>query len=174
MWSFVSTRFERHIPFLMTFREFKKILWNFVVFWYNFIPVSENAYGIEYITINLAIIYKCILDCFQSRKHFEAITDDLLFFSSTKKSHIARLEDLLKVVLKNGLKISPKKCQLFRKELQYMSNTIFIKDKRVYINPLQSRLEAIQKLKSPVIVKGCRSFTRMVHFLSIFCPDLQK
>ena len=31
------------------------------------------------------------------------------------------------------LKISPKKCQLFKTELQYMGNTIFIKDRRVYV-----------------------------------------
>ena len=37
--------------------------------------------------------------------------DDLLLFNPTKKSHIAKLEDLLKVLHKNGLKISPKKCQ---------------------------------------------------------------
>ena len=43
--------------------------------------------------------------------------DDLLLFTPTKKSHIANLEDLLKALLKNGLKISPKKCQLFIKEL---------------------------------------------------------
>ena len=42
--------------------------------------------------------------------------DDLLLFTPTKKSHIAKLEDLLKALLKNGLKISPKKWQLFRKE----------------------------------------------------------
>ena len=44
-----------------------------------------------------------------------------------KKSHIAKLEDLLKALLKNDLKISPKEYQLFRKELQYMAKTIFIK-----------------------------------------------
>ena len=74
--------------------------------------------------------------------------DDLLLFMPKVKSHIAKLEDLLKVLLKNGLKISPKKCQLFRKELQYMGNTAFIKDRRVCVKPLQSTLEAIQK-KSP-------------------------
>ena len=37
-----------------------------------------------------------------------------------------------------------------------------------------SRLEAIQKLKPPTTVKGCRSFAGMVNFLSIFCQDLQK
>ena len=34
-----------------------------------------------------------------------------------KGAHMAKLEDLLKVLLKNGLKISPKKCQLFRTNL---------------------------------------------------------
>ena len=81
-----------------------------------------------------------------------------------------KLEDLLKTLLKNGLKISPRKCQLFRKELQYIGNTTFIQGKRVCVKPLCSRLEAIQNLEPPV--KGCRSFVGMVNFLSIFCQDL--
>ena len=47
-----------------------------------------------------------ILDCLQSRKHCEAIMDNLLLFTPSKKVHIAKLEDLLKALLKNGLKIS--------------------------------------------------------------------
>ena len=62
--------------------------------------------------------------------------DGLLLFIPTKKTHMAKLEDLLKALLKNGLKISPKKCQLFRRELQYMGNAIFIKDRRVCVKPL--------------------------------------
>ena len=54
--------------------------------------------------------------------------DDLILFTPSKKIHIAKLGDLLKALFKNGLKISPKKCQLFRKELQYVGNTIFIED----------------------------------------------
>ena len=99
---------------------------------------------------------------------------DLLLFTQLKTSHVAKLEDLLKALLKKGLKISPKKCQLFRKELQYMGNTIFIKDRRSFIKPLRSRLEAIQKLQPPTKDKGCRSFVGMVNFLSMFCPELQK
>ena len=66
--------------------------------------------------------------------------DDLLLVMPTKKSHIAKLEDLLKALLKNGLKISPRKCQLFRKELQYMGNTIFIKDKRETIQDISREI----------------------------------
>ena len=87
--------------------------------------------------------------------------DDLLLFTPSKSSHIAKLENLLKALLKNDLKISPKKCQLFRTNLQYMGNMIFIKDKRICIKPLRKRLEAIQKLQPPTIVKGCRSFVGM-------------
>ena len=115
-----------------------------------------------------------ILECLQSRKHCEAIMDDLLLFTPLKKAHIAKLEDLLKALLKNGLKISPKKCQLFKTELQYMGNIIFIKDRKVCVKSLRSRHEAIQKLKSPTTPKGCKSFVGMVNFLSMFCPELQK
>ena len=87
------------------------------------------------------------------------------------KTHMAKLEDLLKALHKNGLKISPKKCQLFMREMQYMGKTTFIKDKRVCIKPLQGRLEVIQKLTPPTTIKGCRSFVEMVNFVSIFCPD---
>ena len=81
--------------------------------------------------------------------------DDLLLFTPTKTSHFEKLEDLLKALHKNGLKISPKKCQLFKNDLQYMGNTIFIRNKRVYFRPLRSQIEAIQKLKPPTTIKVC-------------------
>ena len=59
---------------------------------------------------------------------------DLLLFMPSQKSHIAKLEDLLKALLRNGLKISPKKYQLFRTELQYMGNTIFIRDREFVLS----------------------------------------
>ena len=86
-----------------------------------------------------------ILDCLQSRKYCEAIMDDLLLFTPSKKSHMDKLEDLLRALLKNGLKISPKKCQLLRTNLQYTGNEIFIQNKRV----------------------------TTFNFLSMFCPKLQ-
>ena len=115
-----------------------------------------------------------ILNCLESKRYCEANMDDLLLFTSSKQSPMTKLEDLLKAFLKNGLKISPKKSKLFRKELQFMSRTIFIQEKRVCIRQLCSRLEAIQRLRPPTIVKGCRSFVGMVNFLSMFCQDLQK
>ena len=39
-----------------------------------------------------------ILDCLQSRKYCEAITDDLLLFTPRKPSYFDKLEDLLKAL----------------------------------------------------------------------------
>ena len=114
-----------------------------------------------------------ILECLQSRKHCKAIMDNLLLFTPSKKAHMAKLEDLLKALLKDGLKISPKNWQLFKTELQYMGNVIFIKDRKVCVKPLRSGIGAIQKLNPPITLKGCRSFTGMVNFLNMFCLKLQ-
>ena len=55
--------------------------------------------------------------------------DDSLLFTPTKASHFEKLEYLLKALCKNGLKISPKKCQLFKTDLQYMGNNTYQKQK---------------------------------------------
>ena len=115
-----------------------------------------------------------ILDCLQSKKYCEAVMDDLLLFNPSKKTHMNKLEDLLKALLKNDLKISPKKCQLFKTSPQYMGNKIFIEKKKVCVKLLRNRLETIQKLQPPKTHKGCRSFAGVVNFLSLFCPVLQK
>ena len=104
------------------------------------------------------------------QKYCEAIMDDLLLFTPSKRSHMDKLEYLLKALLKNGLKISSKKCQLFGTNLQYMGNEIFIQDKRVCVQPLRSRLEAIQELQPPTMIKGCRSFAGMINFFEHVLP----
>ena len=115
-----------------------------------------------------------ILDCLQSKKYCEAIMDELILFTPSKESHINKLEDILSALLKNGLNILPKKCQLFKTSLQYMGNEIFIESKKVCVKPLRNRLEAIHKLQPPKTPKGCRSFAGVVNFLSMFYPELQK
>ena len=65
--------------------------------------------------------------------------DDLLLFTPSKEAHMSKLEDLLRALLRNGLKISPKQCQLFKTSLQHMGNEIFIGNKKVCVKPLRNR-----------------------------------
>ena len=45
-----------------------------------------------------------------------------------------------------------------------MGNVIFIKDRKVCVKPLKSRLEATQNLHPPTTAKGCKGFMGMVNF----------
>ena len=110
-----------------------------------------------------------ILNSLQCRKYCEAIMDDLLLFTPSKKAHLAKLEDLLRALRKNGLKISPKKCQLFRTELQYMGNTIFIKERRGLCEAFMQSIGSNAKVKTPPLqANNVKSFAGMVNFVSIF------
>ena len=83
--------------------------------------------------------------------------DGQLWSTTRKETHMAKLEDLQKTLLKTWLKISPKKCLSLRKELEYTGSTTFTKERRDCVKPLRSRLEAIQELKPASTIKGCRS-----------------
>ena len=133
-----------------------------------FIFVSKNAYGIKYISISLVLIHKHNFGLFTKQKILWSNNGWSITVHANKKSHIAKLEDLVMALFKNGLKISPKKCQLFKKELQYMGNIIFIKDRTACIKPLQSMLQAIQNLQLTMTVNGCRNFAGMVNFLKFY------
>ena len=132
----ISFRFKRHIPFLKIIRKLKEILWNTVLFWQHILLISENTYWLNISPLKWQSYINGILDCLQSKKYCEVTMDDLLLFTPSKNSYITKLEDLLEALFKNSLKISPKKCQLFRAHLHYMGNEIFIKDKRVCVKPL--------------------------------------
>ena len=75
---------------------------------------------------------------------------------------------------KNGLRLSPKKSQLFKTQLNYIGNEFNINKRTMTITPLRSRTEAINKIPTPKTPKYCKSFCGVVNYLSLFCPDLQK
>ena len=64
-------------------------------------------------------IQKVLQEIPDHRKNHLAIMDDCLMFSE-KKTYLKHLTDLFKALIRNGLKISPRKCKLFKKSLVYM------------------------------------------------------
>ena len=114
-----------------------------------------------------------ILSELEDKKKYIAIMYDLLIHS-TKADHWKLLEQLLKSMCKNGLRLSPKKCQLFKTNLIYMGNEFTITKRTMTITPLRSRTEAINKIPTPRTPKQCESFCGVVNYLSLFCPDLQR
>ena len=57
-------------------------------------------------------------DIIKTKQNFDVIMDDT--FNSTKEEHMDDLMNLFKVLRKYSLKISPHKCQFFKKKIVYM------------------------------------------------------
>ena len=137
------------------------------IYRYEVLPISITCapqIWMDYITL--------ILSELEDKKKYIAIMDDLLIHS-TKVAHWKLLEQLLKSMCKNGLRLSPKKCQLFKTQLTYMGNKLSINKRTMTITPLRSRTEAVNKIPTPKTPKQCKSFCGVVNYLSLFCPDLQ-
>ena len=117
-------------------------------------------------------IQKVLQEIPDHRKNHLAIMDDCLVFSK-KYNHLKHLTDLFKALIRNGLKISPRKCKLFKTSLVYMGHQVSIIDGIPHITPVKSRVDAIVKLDPPKSPKNCKQFCGMVNYLSVFLKDLQ-
>ena len=147
MWGSISVRFERCLSLFEIVREFKEYCGILPYFGSSSYLYQRMPMGLNISPSIWQSYINAILSCLQSKKYCEAIMDDLILFTPSKESHMNKLEDILNALLKNGLKISPKKCQLFKTSLQYMGNEIFIENKMICVKLLRSRLEAIQRLQ---------------------------
>ena len=117
-------------------------------------------------------IQKVLQEIPDHRKNHLAIMDDCLVFSK-KYDHLKHLTDLFKALIRNGLKISPRKCKLFKTSLVDMGHQVSIIDGIPHITPVKSRVDAIVKLDPPKSPKNCKQFCGMVNYLSMFLKDLQ-
>ena len=99
---------------------------------------------------------------------------DDTFIHSTAEEHMDDLMDLLKVLRKYGLKISPHKCQFFKKKIVYMGLEFQIQKDKVCYTPLKDKCDTIRNLESPKTLRQTRAFCGMVNFLSSFLPNLHR
>ena len=103
-------------------------------------------------------------DLIKRKQNFDIIMDDT-FIHSTAEEHMDDLLDLLKVLQKYALKISPHKCQFFKKKIVYRGLEFQVDDDKVCYSPLKDKCEGIRNLYSPKTLKQTRAFVAW----SIFC-----
>ena len=107
------------------------------------------------------------------KQNFDVIMDET-FIHSTAEEHMDDLMNLFKVLRKYGLKLSPYKCQFFKKKIIYMGLEFQIQGDQVCYPPLKDKCDAIRNLESPKTLRQTRAFCGMVNFHSSFSPNLQR
>ena len=112
-------------------------------------------------------------DLIKHKQNFNVIMDDT-FIHLTAEEHMDDLMDLFKVLRKYGLKLSPHKCQFFKKKIVYMGLEFQIQEDKVCYTPLKDKCDTIRNLESPKTLRQTRAFCGMVNFLSSFLPNLHR
>ena len=112
-------------------------------------------------------------DLIKYKQNFDVIMDDT-FMHSTAEEHMDDLMDLFKVLRKYSLKLSPHKCQFFKKKIVYMGLEFQIQGDKVCYTPLKDKCDAIRNLESPKTLRQTRAFCGMINFFSSFLPNLQR
>ena len=67
--------------------------------------------------------------------------DDVIVFGKTFENHLKNLEEVLTKIQNAGLKLSPKKCQLFRKKVEFLGH--IVSDKGISTDP--KKVEVVEK-----------------------------
>lgn len=94
--------------------------------------------------------------------------DDVLCFSQSFQEHVEVLRRVLQALQRHGVKLRPEKCELFKKEVQYVGR--LVSEKGVRVDPKD--VEAVQALKekTPKTVGDVR---RLLGFLSYYRSYVQ-
>ena len=107
------------------------------------------------------------------KQNFDVIMDDT-FIRLTAEEHMDDLMDLFKVFRKYGLKLSPHKCQFFKKKIVYMGLEFQVQGDKVCYTRLKDKCDAIRNLESPKTLRQTRAFCGMVNLLSSYLPNLHR
>ena len=94
--------------------------------------------------------------------------DDILIVGKTREEHISTLEEVLKRLQKEGLKLSKDKCRFLVKTVEYLGFKIDANG----LNATGQKLDALLEAPIPTSVQQLRSFLGLVNYYSKFIPNL--
>ena len=97
--------------------------------------------------------------------------DDILVFSKSFEEHVENIREVLQRLKKNGIKLNPEKCNLFKKEVKYLGR--IVSNEGYKVDPADS--EALEKFREkPKTVGDLRKLLGFVGYYRSFVKDFAK
>ena len=93
--------------------------------------------------------------------------DDVIIYSQTIEDHLRQLRMVFERLSAAGLKLKPKKCNLFRRQVQYLGH--IVSDKGIQTDP--DKIKAVADWSTPRTVKEVRSFLGLCSYYRRFVPE---
>ncbi|UYV63361.1 K02A2.6-like, partial [Cordylochernes scorpioides] len=94
--------------------------------------------------------------------------DDVLIATASIEEHLALLKTIFARLAKYNIKLKKEKCLFLQKEIEYLGHLVTEEG----IRPLDHKVQAIQKAKTPTNISELRSFLGLVNFYRKFIPNL--
>ena len=92
--------------------------------------------------------------------------DNIVVYSKTLEDHLTHLDEVLKVIIKANITLSPPKCHIGYQSLILLGQRV----SRLGISTHEERVDAIQAVLPPVKVASLQSFLGMVNYFSNYIP----
>ena len=99
--------------------------------------------------------------------NMKAYFDDLIIFTEDVASHIPILQEVLRTLLRAGLRIKLKKCQIMQTSVKFLGFSV----SRSGSSPTKDGVRAIQELSPPKTLKQLRSFLGAIGYYRDFIPN---
>ena len=100
-------------------------------------------------------------------KHVLIFLDDLLVYSETPAEHLEHLQKVFLKLRAAGLKLKPKKCDLFQTQVNNLGHVL----DKTGIRPDPRKLEAVRDWERPKTVTQVRSFTAFCNYYRKFVKN---
>ena len=93
--------------------------------------------------------------------------DDIIIFSQTLDEHITRLDEILRRLRKAGLKLKPKKCDLFQHKVTYLGHVVG--QDGIETDP--SKIDKIKEWPEPTTVTEIKAFLGLCSYYRRFVKN---
>ena len=98
----------------------------------------------------------------------ECVIDDIIITGATDEEHLQRLEEVLRRLNEQNIRLNADKCAFFEKSVTYCGFKLQSQE----IHKCPDKIEAIQNAPSPENVSDLKSFLGLIQFYASFAPRL--
>ena len=115
-----------------------------------------------------AIFQRTMENILQGIPHVVVYLDDIILTGVTKAQHLETLDVVLGRLVEAGLRLTGKKCTFLADEVVYLGHWI----DQLGLYPVQDKVEAIHKVKSPDNVQVLQVFLGLLNYYGRFLYNL--
>ena len=118
--------------------------------------------------ISPAIFQKTMDVILQGIPYVCCYIDDILITGVNQQEHLQNLEEVLRHLEQNNLRIQKSKCEFFKDSVEYLGHCVDTQG----LHTLPSKVEAILKAPDPENLQQLRSFLGLLNYYGKFIPNL--